>query len=40
MSKAKITPAPSNVKQSSGSSKISKPVPTQWKERLHPEDYE
>jgi len=41
MSKAKPAPAASNVKaQSSGSSKISKPAPTAWKDRLHADDYE
>ena len=40
MSKAKSTPSASSVKKSTGSSKISKPVPTSWKERLNAEDYE
>ena len=40
MSKVKNAPVASTVKPSSGSSKISKPVPTQWKDRLNNEDYE
>jgi len=42
MSRTSKAPAPtaSNVKAPTNSGKVSKPVPTQWKDRLHSEDYE
>lgn len=40
MSRSKANPTPSTVKPASGSGKVSKPVPTAWKDRLLAEDYE
>lgn len=40
MSRAKTNAPPSNAKAPTNSGKTSKPVPTQWKDRLLAEDYE
>lgn len=40
MSRAKTNAPPSTVKPPTNSGKASKPVPTAWKDRLAPEDYE
>jgi len=40
MSRAKPTPAASNVKAPTSSGKVTKPAPTAWKDRLNQEDWD